>query len=387
MPKPVPTLNFTEARIRAIAEAGNYRDEAVPRLYLRVSPTAKTFRWSGWSKGDGVPQNVSIGAWPDMTVEKARNAAKIIDARNANGESLLKVKAAPVAAQEGALTLDAVVQRCTAKLKRDGKRATTWLSDAFRLSFADWGSLALDAISTRKLEDRINAIHDDEKRGPGAARTSLKAMRAIYSAASDRMGYIGTNPTKAITLAPQKARQRILDADEKAAFLAALDAEPSKHLKPFFQLLMKTGARRGNLEACEWAELDLSSRWWTIPAEKSKSGKVMKVRLHPDAVAILEGLRDAPGAHPRWVFESPVIPDAHLGDTWLQFKRLTAAAGLVGVVPHDLRRSFGSDLMAAGVPLAVVSKALGHGSLQTTLRHYIVAGDALVGSEVDRVAL
>ena len=381
---------MTQARVRD-AQPGMYRDETVRCLYLRSSETgAKTFRWSGWGKADRQPMNVSLGSWPALTVDAARIAAKLVDARNAAGESLRKQKAAPVVEEEGELTLDAVVALCTAKLRREKVRTPMWLEDAVRLSFADWRDRPLSAITPRALETRINKVHDE--RGAGAARTAMKAVRAIYSAATDRMGYTGSNPSKAFNVAKQAPRQRILDADEKAAFLAALDAEASPHLKPFFLLLMKTGCRRGNLESMEWGEADFVTRWWTIPADKSKSGKVMKVRLHPDAVAILKALKAAPGAHPQWVFESPVVPDAHLGDTWLQFRRIAKAAGfdLEGpgkVTPHDLRRSFGSDLMAAGVPLAVVSKALGHSSLQTTLRHYVVAGDALVGSEVDRVAL
>ena len=38
---------------------------------------------------------------------------------------------------------------------------------------------------------------------------------------------------------------------------------------------------------------------------------------------------------------------------------------------HDLRRSFGSDLIRKGVPIYEVSRLLGHASVKTTERHYI----------------
>lgn len=85
-----PVLDFTEASIDAITQSGHYRDEVMGCLYLRVSSTSKTFRWSGWSKADKVPMNVSLGRWPAMTVDAARAAAKQVDVRITAGKSLRK---------------------------------------------------------------------------------------------------------------------------------------------------------------------------------------------------------------------------------------------------------------------------------------------------------
>lgn len=53
-----------------------------------------------------------------------------------------------------------------------------------------------------------------------------------------------------------------------------------------------------------------------------------------------------------------------------RFGRLVAAAGLRRVRLHDLRHGFASLALAAGVPLAVISKRLGHSSIAITSDTY-----------------
>ena len=45
------------------------------------------------------------------------------------------------------------------------------------------------------------------------------------------------------------------------------------------------------------------------------------------------------------------------------------AAGVINLSPHNLRRSFGTDLLDRGADIAVVSALLGHSSLETTKRY------------------
>lgn len=54
-------------------------------------------------------------------------------------------------------------------------------------------------------------------------------------------------------------------------------------------------------EAClaVWSEFDLHARVWTIPAERSKSGRAHRIPLSDEAIAVLEQVR---GCDPTWVF-------------------------------------------------------------------------------------
>jgi integrase len=52
------------------------------------------------------------------------------------------------------------------------------------------------------------------------------------------------------------------------------------------------------------------------------------------------------------------------------FRRAAVKAGLPKVTFHDLRRSCASMMIEAGVDLYVVSKLLGHSSVQVTQQRY-----------------
>jgi integrase len=382
-------MNFTEARVRD-AQPGNYRDEDVACLYLRVSPTARTFRYSAWSKADKQPMNVSLGKWPTVTVETARKEAKRLDLRNADGHSLRKssmVVAQPVIIE--AMTIGRAVEHYEGHLQEKAAR-TSWLQDAINGGFSDWNERALASVTKLELRERIATIR--RERGDGAGDTSFKAIRALYRFAITSLDVDTPNPAIGMKLPTREARQRFLNADERKRFIAAMDTPGElPHIPVFFRLLLLTGCRRANLETAEWSEFDLEARKWTIPASKFKTGETKAFPLRDDAVALLKKWKARKEAHARWVFESPVLPDAHLGDTWQQFRRLAKVAGFEvegdsKVTPHDIRRSFARILIDNGVHIAEVSKALGHGSIATTMKAYAPSDTKRVASELDRVS-
>ncbi len=53
-----------------------------------------------------------------------------------------------------------------------------------------------------------------------------------------------------------------------------------------------------------------------------------------------------------------------------EFKRLSLAAGAPVVTLHACRHAYGSHLLDKGVPLPIVSKMLGHSSVDVTARVY-----------------
>ena len=63
---------------------------------------------------------------------------------------------------------------------------------------------------------------------------------------------------------------------------------------------------------------------------------------------------------------SPIHPD--LITDW--FRRLARAAGLPAIRLHDVRHSYASAALAAGVPAKVVSERLGHANIAITMDTY-----------------
>jgi integrase len=182
----------------------------------------------------------------------------------------------------------------------------------------------------------------------------------------------------------------ILKADQIAAVLAALVGHP---LYPIVVLALTSGARRGELLALRWSDVDLTTG--TIRIERSleqtsaglkfKRPKtrhgVRSIALPPVAVEALHvhrrkqlELRLALGqgkANPdTLVFSTiegePMLPNG-LSRDWGKFVRTHK---LPIVTFHALRHTHASTLIAAGLDVLTISRRLGHGSPTITLGVY-----------------
>ena len=112
------------------------------------------------------------------------------------------------------------------------------------------------------------------------------------------------------------------------------------------------------MHGAAWAELDLGSAWWTIPAERSKNGLAHRVPLSPQAVRILKPWRETTDDS-QWVFPSSRQKGPHIAHAQKAIERIVRASG-VQFRGHDLRRTAASLMVGAGVPRLVVSKILNH---------------------------
>ncbi|WP_181391087.1 tyrosine-type recombinase/integrase [Achromobacter pulmonis] len=111
-------------------------------------------------------------------------------------------------------------------------------------------------------------------------------------------------------------------------------------------------------EACQaaWREFDFEARVWTIPAERSKSGKVHRVPLGDAAIAVLEQVR---GCDPTWVF--PGIGKER--GRHLAFKKLLDRLEWPATALHGVRTAFRDWALARTQYLetrATVARCLGH---------------------------
>ncbi len=99
------------------------------------------------------------------------------------------------------------------------------------------------------------------------------------------------------------------------------------------EFLILTAARSGEVRGATWAEINLDSRTWTVPADRMKSRREHRVPLSTEAVELLESL-------PRFTGEDPVFPSPRRGP----LSDMTLSAVLrrmsVDAVPHGFRSSF-----------------------------------------------
>ena len=141
----------------------------------------------------------------------------------------------------------------------------------------------------------------------------------------------------------------MLDDPELARLLNHLAASPALEAR-VIEFLLASGGRKGEVLAMRWGDLN-GGAWWTVPADVSKSGRMVRRPLNQAARDVLAELNRRSDL----VFD---VSPSQLS-RWWQAQR--AAIGLAGVRIHDLRHCAASSAINSGVPLAAVSKLLGHG--------------------------
>jgi integrase len=144
-----------------------------------------------------------------------------------------------------------------------------------------------------------------------------------------------------------ESRHRVLnDAELKKLF----DEIRDNHFNQFVRFAYYSGARSG--------EIRRISRENVFPRHivaYGKSGKRL-IKLNNQAKSILDGLDEL------WNYRKDFV--SH------KFKKEARRLGISDIRFHDLRRTFGYNLIRQGRPIYEVSKLLGHSSVTTTERHY-----------------
>jgi integrase len=242
---------------------------------------------------------------------------------------------------------------------------------------------------------------------PMSAAT-IRQIHAILSGAfatAIRWEWIDRNP--AATAKLPKARQRTVaspDPADVAKVIAAARASGQDQLALYLWLAAVTGARRGELSALHWADLDLQRGVIHIAHSYSVAGgtKVRKdTKTHQDRSLAIDEITATVLAERRQAVADQLgrvgvefPPDSYLfspdplgerpwNPDWVTHKVAEIAQG-AGVVLNikALRHYSASQLLAGGIDLRNTAARLGHGGGGAmTLRHY---ADPV--SEVDRRA-
>ncbi|MGA7094926.1 MAG: tyrosine-type recombinase/integrase [Candidatus Cybelea sp.] len=188
--------------------------------------------------------------------------------------------------------------------------------------------------------------------------------------------------------------KRLLEAARKptgrSTKRGCLSAEP--WFAPAVAFSVYTGARRGEVLAVKWSDVNLEGRLVTIRRslaetrsagrffKEPKNGKARTIALPALLVGVLEEHRERQHqerkASDAYKDDDLVFarPDGSFARPWnyaAAVKDLAQRAGLKRISLHDLRDTHASLLAANGVPLEVVSKRLGHSSIGVTAERYL----------------
>lgn len=158
---------------------------------------------------------------------------------------------------------------------------------------------------------------------------------------------------------PGPLRTRWLTVQEE---LRLIEVSPT-WLKHIIILATSTGLRRGELLNLRWEHVNLDQKILTVV--NSKNGEPRVVPLTKRAMSVLSELHSGEG----YVFLcqdlQPVLPDT----LEYYFRVAVRGAGLREVRFHTLRHTTATRLVQGGTDIYVVSKLLGHKSIQMSARY------------------
>lgn len=260
-------------------------DTVVPKLALRMTGAGTQTFYVVKRNGSSIAW-VKIGTFPDVTVEQARKEAEKALGEFASGSDPAAARRAirgePTFSEAFDLFLDG-------KRKRDG----TALADKTRRSYQDVMRLYLGAIQNKKLsqvtrDDVKSAQRKAAKKSQSQACQAVAVVSSVFSFMIDQERFGGTNPASRVQKSPPPSRDRFAQAHELPYLLAAV-AESDQ--RDYFLLSLLTGARRSNVQAMTWRDLDLDGAVWRIG--KTKNGTPQNVPLSPEAVMVLKARREA----------------------------------------------------------------------------------------------
>lgn len=352
-------INFTRPTLDALPtpETGRayFNDSKVRGLQLQVTDHgAKTFYL--YLKVHGKPERIRIGRFPETDVDIARKVADRLRGEIAQGHN-------PADDRRESRNEISFGDLFAAYLQKAKLTKKSWQEDEnqYDRHLTDWKGRKASAIRKSDVFAMHSAIGQS---APYAANRTLALVSAVFNWANDDYGLKLENPCRGITRFPETKRDRFLGPDELKAFFAALNDPQTPELwRDFFKLAILTGARRSNLMGMRWDTLDLDRGLWRVESGDSKNKQALGIILVPDAVTILRERKAT--SQSEWVFSS-FGKSGHLTETKSGWKGIVTLAGLSGVRPHDLRRTYASWQSILGSSLTIVGKSLGHSSTAAT---------------------
>ena len=372
--------------------AFDIQDTELRGFAVRVTPGGTITYCIRYTSADGKQVRKSLDrAFPVTSVSDAREAARVLLGRIANGED-------PTGA---------------ARRKR---RATMTLAEFIEERYRDW--LTTNSQTATATEKRIRAAFGDELarplvefnawiiekwrsarvkagKAPATINRDLAALSSLFSRALE-WGLVDAHPLGTVKQFQEPdGRVRWLSDEEEDRLRAALDAREDReraaranankwraarrygllpeidegvyvdHLKPMVLLSLNTGLRQGETFKLRWDAVDLDLGVLTVRGATAKSRKIRHVPLNEEALAALKQWRkQTPGE-----FVFPGRDGAHVTEIKTAWGKLLEQAKLSDFTWHDMRHHFASRLVMSGVDLNTVRELLGHADLTMTIRY------------------
>jgi integrase len=247
-------------------------------------------------------------------------------------------------------------------------------------------------ISNDDVSRFVRQMQKDYQLSGATVNRSLAALRKMFNLARDRKKILVTDgPNIKIEMLPEpesrkgfithKEFLRLMGKDEKGNYLL-LD-----HVRALAFVAYNTGMRKGELLNLRWANVNLDEGFIRLKPAETKNGKARLIPLDEETLALLTKLDPFhPADHyvfqgrkkegNKWMRSGERIQDASFNKVWNAacarhnivqstedgevISHVEPDGTYVGLIPHDLRRSYVRSIDNSGVPASLGQKITGH---------------------------
>ncbi|WP_406868489.1 tyrosine-type recombinase/integrase [Paraburkholderia fungorum] len=219
---------------------------------------------------------------------------------------------------------------------------------------------------------------------------SFRLYRGFVRWANDTPAYRGVIPddtyqTRKVRDAVPKVEAKagdVLQREQLVSWFGGVRAIANPVISAYLQALLITGARREEMAALRWDDVDF--RWSSLVIRDKVDG-TRTIPLTPYLRSLLLNLKrinetppprsvksdEQPKWQPSpWVFWSKTAADGKIAEPRLAHNQALDAAGLPHVSLHGLRRSFGTLAEWVECPVGVVAQIQGHKPSAIAEKHY-----------------
>lgn len=327
-------LELTQVVIEGL-QSGTIWDKVVPGLGVRSNKNSSSYIFR--KKGETNPITISITS--NMTLVEARNRAVILGA-----EKMID-----------SLTFEDLALEWGENWGQFYRRRYK-IEDVRRLDKYILPSIGGRLATSLRGRDLIQLHNRISLKGKIEANRCISLVSAIFNKSIEWELFVGNNPCTSVRRHSESGRSRVADKDELTRLLEILKKHP---LGTFFLLNLRCGLRRGEVAKLRWEDINFGGM--TILIRAPKNGKDHTVNIGPELITRLKSEKN----NSPWVFPSP-ITGGHIQRVCKTWKTILKDANIESLTVHDLRRTFATKLIEAGVPIEHVSKALNHSSISIT---------------------
>lgn len=223
--------------------------------------------------------------------------------------------------------------------------------DRLKVLLPHFGECPIGRISKPLIRDYRKERHAEKQLSETTLNRDVEVLRHLLYWAVDE-GFLTTNPLARIRLVRARRKPRpVMSLEEEKKLIAA----SAPHLAPIIIAALDTGMRRGELLSQRREHIDLERRVLLVTHSKTVGGEAREIPLTARFAELLSSRYYTEGL----IFTFQGRPIHKIKTAW---KAAVRRSGIRYFRFHDLRHTFNTRLMEAGVVQDVRKALMGHSS-------------------------